>query len=322
MDEPEDPTPSAPNVAPHLAWDADALWRALQPALPGLSVEVVARLDSTNTRLLDLARQAGGRRDAPVTGPGDLDRDAARRDERTPLGRRAADLAPCLLVAEEQTAGRGRLGRGWVSTPGRSLTFSLGLPLAPAQWGGLSLAVGVALAEALEPAPAAPPRLQLKWPNDLWLRDEAAAAGGRKLGGVLIETVAVGQRRMAVIGVGLNVLPGAAAATPAAPLAHGVACLQELDAAAQAPAVLATVALPLVQAVQRFEREGLAPFLAGFAARDLLRGRRVVISGASALEGVADGVDPQGALRVRSDGAPAGACQLVASGEASVRLGA
>ena len=305
---------------PHLAWGADALWQALQPVLPGVSVEVVSRVDSTNTRLLDLARSAGGDLQAPITRPGELDAHAAGPHERTPLGRRAADLSPCLLVAEEQTAGRGRLGRDWVSQPGRSLTFSLALPLAPAQWGGLSLAVGVALAEALEPAPAAAPRLGLKWPNDLWLRDASAPAGGRKLGGILIETVAVGSRRMAVIGVGLNVLPLPAAATPVAgpALAHGHACLQELDAGASAPTALAAVAVPLARAVRRFEAEGLGPFLPGFAARDLLRGRAVRISGGMALEGVADGVDAQGTLRVQP--ADGGACQLVGSGEASVRL--
>lgn len=305
---------------PHLAWGADALWQALQPVLPGVSMEVVSRVDSTNTRLLDLARAAGGDLQAPITRPGELDAQAAGPRERTPLGRRAADLSPCLLVAEEQTAGRGRLGRDWVSQPGRSLTFSLALPLAPAQWGGLSLAVGVALAEALEPAPAAPPRLGLKWPNDLWLRDEAVPTGGRKLGGILIETVAVGSRRMAVIGVGLNVLPLPAPAAPMAgpALAHGHACLQELDAGASAPAALAAVAVPLARAVRRFEAEGLGPFLPGFAARDLLRGRAVRISGGVPLEGVADGIDAQGTLRVQP--ADGGACQLVGSGEASVRL--
>ena len=309
--------PAAP--ATHLAWGADALWQALQPVLPGVSVDVVARVDSTNTRLLELSREAGGDRQAPITRPGELDAQAGQGAGPTPLGRRAADLSPCLLVAEEQTAGRGRLGRDWVSQPGRSLTFSLALPLAPAQWGGLSLAVGVALAEALEPAPTATPRLGLKWPNDLWLRDAHAPAGGRKLGGILIETVAVGSRRMAVIGVGLNVQP-LPAALPGPALTHGHACLQELDAAMQAPAALAAVAVPLARAVRRFESEGLAPFLGGFAARDLLRGRAVRISGGTALEGVADGVDAQGALRVRpADGS---ACQLVASGEASVRLAA
>ncbi len=288
-------SPALHPATPHLHWGAEALWEQLQPVLPGLSVEVVARLDSTNTRLLERAREVGGGPDA--------------------------DLAPCLLVAEEQTAGRGRLGRGWVSAPGRSLTFSLALPMAPVQWGGLSLAVGVALADALDPlaATTAAARLALKWPNDLWLRDAMAPAGGRKLGGILIETVAVGTRRMVVVGVGLNVRPREAPASGAAtPLHHGYACLQELSPAASAPAALAAVAVPLAQALKRFEREGFAPFLDAFTRRDLLRGRSVGVSGGLALEGTAEGVDGLGALLVRAGGA----CHLVVSGEASVRLAA
>jgi BirA family transcriptional regulator, biotin operon repressor / biotin---[acetyl-CoA-carboxylase] ligase len=288
-------SPALHPATPHLHWGAEALWEQLQPVLPGLSVEVVARLDSTNTRLLERARDLGGDPDA--------------------------DLAPCLLVAEEQTAGRGRLGRGWVSAPGRSLTFSLALPMAPVQWGGLSLAVGVALADALDPLAAAPAasRLALKWPNDLWLHDATAPAGGRKLGGILIETVAVGTQRMVVVGVGLNVRPREEPASGATtPLHHGYACLQELSPAASAPAALAAVAVPLAQALKRFEREGFAPFLDAFTRRDLLRGRAVGVSGGLVLEGTAEGVDALGALVVRA----AGVCHLVVSGEASVRLAA
>ena len=77
---------------------------------------------------------------------------------------------PCLLVAERQTAGRGRHGRAWHATPDASLTFSLAWPLAPRRLSGLSLAVGVALAEALDPRAGDALRIGLKWPNDLWLR--------------------------------------------------------------------------------------------------------------------------------------------------------
>ena len=112
-------------------------------------------------------------------------------------------LAPRALVAERQTAGRGRLGRTWESTPGASLTFSLAWPFAAGiDLSGLSLAVGVALAETLDPRPGAALRIGLKWPNDLWL--VGSAEPGRKLGGVLIETVARGAGRVAVIGIGIN----------------------------------------------------------------------------------------------------------------------
>lgn len=303
----------------HLHWGAEALWQRLQPLLPGLSVEVLARAESTNTVLLERARLLGGARDAPISRPGELD--PATVGGPTPLGRRDADVQPCLLVAEQQTRGRGRLGRDWVSSVGASLTFSLALPLAPADWSGLSLAVGVALADALEPLPPQPqdgtaagpaPRLQLKWPNDLWLVEDPAAPGrGRKLGGILIETVSVGHRRMCVVGVGLNVLPQAVPDFP-----HGYASLQELQPGISAPAALARVAEALVRALLDFEERGFAPLLPAFARRDLLRGQAVTTTLAEVPAGVADGVDERGALRVISGGV-----HLVVSGEVSVRLG-
>lgn len=289
-------------------WGAEALWRELDALLPGVSVEIVASADSTNTRLLERARQSSGLRNAPVTTPGQLDT-ADPGDTPTPHGRRNDDTRPCLLVAETQTSGRGRQGRVWHSTAGLSLTFSLALPLSPPMWSGLSLAVGVALADALEPAVGdAPPRIGLKWPNDLWLLD--APGRGRKLGGVLIETVAVGERRMAVIGVGLNVLPQ----PPLQDLSAGIACLQELRSDIDAPAALHLVAAPLARTLKRFERDGLAPFLEGYRRRDLLLGRRISTTHADVAEGVADGIDEQGALRVR-----AGEVHTLVSGEVSVR---
>ena len=302
----------------HLHWGAEALWQQLQPLLPGLSVEVLARAESTNTVLLERARVLGGARDAPISRPGELD--VAGVGGPTPLGRRDADVQPCLLVAEQQTRGRGRLGRDWVSSTGASLTFSLALPLVPVDWSGLSLAVGLALAEALEPLPApsdadaraAPePRLQLKWPNDLWLVEDPAAPGlGRKLGGILIETVSVGRRRMCVVGVGLNVLP-----QPVPDFPHGYASLQELRPDISAPAALACVAEPLVRALLDFQTHGFAPLVAAYARRDLLRGQAVTTTLADGPAGVADGVDERGALRVL-----AGGVHLVVSGEVSVRL--
>ena len=270
-----------------LDWRADALQQQLAALLPGIGVEVQAQLASTNTTLLERAR-AGT----------------------------AAAGRPLLLVAEHQTAGRGRLGRGWVAQPGASLTFSLLLPLAPASWAGLSLAVGCALADALEPAAttATAPRLALKWPNDLWLLD--APGHGRKLGGILIETVAAGAQRLAVVGVGLNVLPQPQA--DAGQLTHGLASTQELDPTSTAPGVLATVAGPLVRALQRFEAEGFAPFHAAFARRDLLAGQALATAGAEPLlQGRGEGVDVDGALLLRSAD---GALHRISSGEVSVRL--
>ena len=296
---------------PPIRWGAEALWQQLVPLLPGLSVEVVARALSTNTSLLERARATPDVRDNTSANSADV---VVRRSvESGAFGRRAVDLQPCLLVAEHQSAGRGRQGRSWQSLPGASLTFSLGLPLAATDWSGLSLAVGVALCEALEPAHWAGPQIGLKWPNDLWLMDGPlhGAATGRKLGGILIETVAAGTQRLVIIGVGLNVLP-----FDVAEANTGFAALHELDAATTAPTVLAKIALPLVRALQQFEREGFAAFAERFAARDLLRGRTVRTTSAEVPEGIARGVSLQGALLVQS----ASGIASVTSGEVSVRL--
>ena len=228
----------------------------------------------------------------------------------------AADiaLAPRALVAERQTAGRGRLGRRWDATPGASLTFSLAWPFAAGiDLSGLSLAVGSVLAEALDPRPGADLRIGLKWPNDLWL--VGPGEPGRKLAGVLIETVPRGESRIAVIGMGINLLEQRVEAA-----GSGVAWLAEIDAkAATAAATLPERLVPaLGAALQRFERDGFAPFAAAFAARDLLRGRAVRCAGAgeTGREGIAEGVSPTGELLLRT----AAGVERIGSGEVSVRL--
>lgn len=212
----------------------------------------------------------------------------------------ATGFAPCLLVAGRQTAGRGRHGRHWHATPGASLVCSLAWPVARADLSGLSLAVGVALADALEAAGAAR-RIGLKWPNDLWLLDdwsEAARRRGRKLAGILIETAPFGAGRVAVVGVGLNVHAQAQTAFDAS--TH-VASLDELDTAATTASTLARVAPALVEALRRFDGGGFAPFADRFAARDLLRGLALMGSGADAhVEGSAAGVAANGALLLRT----------------------
>ena len=291
---------------PSMHWGAETLWEQLLPLLPGLSVEVVRSVPSTNTALLARARVS------PEVEVTDGDVQVRRSVESAAFGRRAVDVAPCLLIAEQQTAWRGRQGRSWQSAAGASLTFSLGVPLTVADWSGLSLAVGVALCEAIEtiraPASSAP-RLGLKWPNDLWLG--APGEGGRKLGGLLIETVAAGSQRLAVIGVGINIEPFAADA-----VTTGFACAQELDPSITAPALMARVALPLVQAVHLFSEAGFGAFEARFAAHDLLVGKTVTTTSPELPQGVAQGVSSHGALRL----ATANGVHELSSGEVSVRV--
>src|SRR4029453_13271884 len=133
----------------------------------------------------------------------------------TPMAR-AAELAAAgepegaTVVAEEQTEGRGRLGRAWVAPPGSSLLLS-GVLRPPRERGGVwrtVAAAGVALAEAVDVvAPGAAPA-GLKWPNDLEL-------GGRKAAGLLAEAHREGARRAAVLlGMGVNVGQGPGAFPP------------------------------------------------------------------------------------------------------------
>ena len=286
-------------------WPAEAIWESVSPRLPGFTVEVVPEIGSTNTELMQRARM--GRADA------------------------------LLLVAERQTAGRGRLGRQWrtsVETPGAggadgfrpdlpALTFSLGLPFAPRDWSGLSLAAGLAVAQALDPAGT---RISLKWPNDLWVQ-------GRKLAGILVETVAfpeprrrpdgapgvaigrapttagdVPAGRYIVVGVGVNLAPPAAAGLSPPP-----AALREWWPLAQAGQVLGLVAPALVEALLAFEQQGFAPLQPAYAVRDLLREQPLRLSDGT--EGLGLGVDATGALRL----ATAGGIKVVTSAEVSVR---
>ena len=299
----------------HLEWGAEALWQALAPVMPGLSVEVLTSCGSTNAVLLDRIRGINPARRHEWHPPGPMPAGP---------GRRQGDIQPSLLVAEHQTQGRGRQGKTWQSTAGASLTVSLAVALSPTDWSGLSLAVGLALADALDPPrPDHALRLGLKWPNDLLLLDapdparpdaapgRAAGRMGRKLGGILIETVMAGPCRMAVIGVGLNVLPQATDA-----LSWGYGCLQELDDTLSAPATLHRVMAPLARALQGFEQAGFAQFQAGFSGRDVLLGQQVSTTLPGLPEGRADGVDASGTLWLQADGQRL----PVASGEVSVRL--
>ena len=131
---------------------------------------------------------------------------------------------------------------------------------------------------------------------------------GRKLAGILVETAPLGPRRVAVIGIGINIHAPVAMAETATPAAS----LDELDPAATATTTLARIAPPLFAALRVFDADGLAPFAARFAARDVLRGRRVAGSGAAGpLEGTAAGIGADGSLLV----AAATGTVAVASGE-------
>ena len=278
-----------------IRWPAEAIWEAVAPGLPGFTVEVLPSIDSTNTELMRRLRGQNGV---------------------------AAQTESVLLVAETQTAGRGRLGRVWQSRRGDSLMLSLSLPMQPADWSGLSLVVGISVAESLDPLPARAstetgqrPHIYLKWPNDLWL---ATPQGDRKLCGILVETAGAGAAspRQVVIGIGVNIR------TPVTSLAidpHAKAAtvppggLQDVWPHASAENALLALVPPLVQALQSFETYGFRPFQSRFAARDVLAGREVQLSDGTF--GTAHGVAEDGALLVQT----AAGMKQITSSEISVR---
>ncbi len=282
-----------------LSGAAESLWAQLHPAWPGFTAEVLPEIDSTNTELL---RRYKTHTQAQTLAQG-FGAQAPDAPGQEAFG---VAVAPTLLLAERQTAGRGRLGRVW-SSDATSLTFSLGLNLSPQDWSGLSLVVGLAAAQSLSPDPG----LGLKWPNDLWWQE-------RKLGGILIETASSarpsGPARYAVIGIGLNVrLPDD---TVAAGLTTAPAALIELPQPLNAAAALLRVVPAVMAAVREFERSGFATFAQAFAERDVLKGRTVQLSqDREVLQGEAAGVDSSGALLVHT----AAGLQRVLSSEVSVR---
>lgn len=244
-------------------------------SMPEIGIEVVAETGSTNADLLARLPRLQG---------------------------------PLLLIAERQTAGRGRAGRAWHSEPGSVLTFSLAWrfdrPLHTLT--GLPLAVGVVLAETLA-ALAVP--VSLKWPNDV-LKE------GRKLAGILIETAkadsASSSSSWAVIGIGLNLkLPASLAADigqPAASLA-----LPDMDA----NVLLGKIASALTEALAQFEQQGLSAFVVRWNRWHAHAGQTVCILDNERIlhEGRALGIADNGALLLET----AGGVISVMSGDVSLR---
>ncbi len=245
-----------------------------------LVVEVVDQLDSTSSELL-------------------------RRSQRR-------DVHGVALAAEWQTAGRGRRGRTWTAIAGGSLTFSVGWRFEQGAGflAGLSLAVGVAVARALEAEGFH--GIALKWPNDLIHRH-------RKIGGILIEVNgdALGPSTT-VIGVGLNVrLPLAARNNIAGPVTDLASVAGRKAKGINRNRLLARLIDEMAAALEQYAKAGFAPFAAEWQHRHAYQGKPVTLllpDGASVAGKVA-GVDASGAL-VLADG-PRRARFL--SGEISLR---
>lgn len=225
-----------------------------------------------------------------------LDACGSTNDEAARLARAGASHGT-IVTAAVQHAGRGRLGRVWASPPGGLyLSAVLRLPLRSVDVPPVTLAVGIAVHDTLR-ALAAP--VALKWPNDVVVAADHALAG-RKLAGVLVE--AGGEPSgpcHAVVGVGLNVQ---LAAGQGAAIDQPWIDLATLPGASRPPRTALATALVdgILPALDRYAREGLAPFLAEWRRSDALAGCEVeLVEGARRETVTVLGVDAQGRLRVR-----------------------
>jgi BirA family biotin operon repressor/biotin-[acetyl-CoA-carboxylase] ligase len=218
---------------------------------------------------------------------------------------RAARAEGLVVLAEEQTAGRGRLDRGWAAPAGSSLLMSLLLRpswLPPADSFALTMLAAVGLCEAVEQV--APLHARLKWPNDLMLSVAAVAAPLRKAAGILSEIELAGdQIAWVAIGIGVNVNWSPSGIVGERDLAEiatsvSVAAGQPIDRLALLRALLIRLDERYI-ALRQGRREELYD-----AWRDRLAtlGQPVDVRlHHSVLHGVAEGVEPSGGLRVRDD---------------------
>ena len=244
--------------------DRDAVLAALGPGARRTleALDLLFEVGSTNQYLLDLARQ----------------REVSR---------------PRACMAEIQSAGRGRGGRPYFSTPGGSVLLSILLPVAtaPGELLGLSPAIAVTVARALETEGAA--GLGLKWPNDVLVE-------GRKVCGILLELAQDRrQRPVLVAGIGINVRlaesTGRAIDQPWTDL-HRV-----LGRAPKRNRIAGRVIDRVLEAVPAYMEAGFEAFRREYRSRDVLEGRALrVVHGREELRGIGRGLDPRGALLVQT----------------------
>lgn len=217
-----------------------------------------------------------------------------------------------VLVADRQTAGRGSRGRSWQAAPEASLTFSLlwRFPGGVERLSGLSLAVGVAVVEAL--AQCGVPDVQLKWPNDILYREG-------KLGGILVEVQCESDSAQAVIGIGLNLhrppeFDTSGIALPPVALSDAVAEVPERHE------ILAALLRTLAEVFDLFADGGFAVLRSRWQTYHAWQDRpvRMLREGQVEAEGTCLGADEDGALLVRT----ATGLERCLSGDLSLRPGA
>ena len=197
-------------------------------------------------------------------------------------------------VAEYQQAGRGRRGRQWFSPFGANLYMSMywRLEQGPAAAMGLSLVVGIVIAEALQAAGAEDVRV--KWPNDLYLND-------RKLAGILVELSGkTGDVAHIVIGAGINLMMRN---VDSSVVNQQWISLQEAGITIDRNALTVGLINKMREALAVFETEGLAPFINRWAKLDNFINRPVkLVIGEREIQGIARGIDSRGGLLLEQEG--------------------
>ena len=213
------------------------------------------------------------------------------------------------VLAEMQTAGRGRRGRVWQSPFGGQYIMSMywRIDAGPVAAMGMSLAVGVAIVDALEQMGYR--ELGLKWPNDIYM-------SGRKLAGILVEmSASVGEACHLVIGAGINLkLPEEVIARLDQPCAH---LAEQPDVRIPRNELTYRIIASLRAKLTRFEAQGLSAFLQDWNRFDIFHGRRVnVICGDQIISGIYQGINSEGNMRLCHDN---GEEQIFVGGEVSLR---
>ena len=197
-------------------------------------------------------------------------------------------------VAEYQQAGRGRRGRMWFSPFGSNLYLSMywRLEQGPAAAIGLSLVIGIVIAEVLQSLGA--DKVRVKWPNDLYLQD-------RKLSGILVElTGKTGDAAQIVSGAGINLMMRRVESDV---VNQGWISLQEAGISIDRNTLAACLIKELRAGFKLFENEGLAPYLTRWEKLDNFINRPVkLIIGDKEIFGISRGIDAQGALLLEQDG--------------------
>ncbi len=278
-------------------------WQLVIEARQGLGYRVAMPIDRLDSTSLQVALGKTLR----------VDVQAVVDSTSTRIVEAPAQSDPQALLAEFQTAGRGRRGRQWLTPFGSQLALSLAwsFDAMPRQLTTLPLAVGVICARVIRGCGIAD--VGLKWPNDILV-------GGRKLGGILLEHRGEsGSACRVILGVGINVSLQAEQATAVdQPWASLNQLLQERGLPIVSRNELAAGLLrELAEMLAAFSYSGFAPLLAEWNALDLSRGRSVrVTQNDREFDAVARGVDADGALLVDVDGRR----QVLHSGEVRLRV--